>query len=48
MINNPPKNGNGNAPKIVNEAELEALLADGWTFVSVLPSGKLLVKREVA
>ena len=48
MINNPPKNGNGNAPKIVNEAELEALLADGWTFVSVLPSGKLLVKREAA
>ena len=48
MINNPPKNRNGNAHKIVNEAELEALLACGWTFVSVLPSGKLVVKREAA
>jgi hypothetical protein len=48
MINNPPKNGNGNAQKIVNEAELEALLVDGWEFVSVLPSGKVVVRREAA
>lgn len=32
--------------KIVGEDELPQLLADGWTFVATLPSGKILVSNE--
>ncbi len=39
-------NGNGNASqRIVNEMELEGLLAEGWTVVSVLPSGRIVVRE---
>jgi hypothetical protein len=30
---------------IVKEEELEAYLADGWQFVSVLPSQRILIRR---
>ncbi len=32
--------------RIVDESELEAMLATGWKFVSVLPSGKILVSND--
>jgi len=32
--------------KIVSEVELSELLADGWTFVATLPSGKCVVGNE--
>jgi hypothetical protein len=31
--------------KVVSEAELEPLLAEGWCVAAVLPSGKLVVRR---
>jgi hypothetical protein len=31
--------------KIVREEELEHYLSEGWEFVSVLPSGRILVRR---
>lgn len=34
--------------KIVSESELEQHLAEGWEFVSILPSGKILVSRLVS
>jgi len=40
-----PKN-NGDPKKIVSEQELETYLADGWDVQTVLPSGKILVRRE--
>ena len=37
---------NGHCQKIVSEQELPRLLADGWTFVATLPSGKVVVSNE--
>lgn len=39
-------NGNCCTQKIVSEEELPQLLADGWTFVATLPSGKCVVSSE--
>jgi len=36
---------NPDSQKIVREEELERYLADGWEFVSVLPSKKILIKK---
>jgi hypothetical protein len=30
---------------IVHESELEAYLSDGWEFVSILPSQKILIRK---
>jgi integrase len=44
------KNGrtcrDGKCQKIVNEAELENMIAKGWHFVATLPSGKILISNE--
>jgi hypothetical protein len=32
--------------RIVNEAELEALLTEGWSVAAVLPSGKIVVSND--
>jgi len=37
--------GNSDPKKIVREEELEHYLSEGWEFVSVLPSGRILLKR---
>lgn len=37
---------NGNCQRIVNETELEVLLAQGWRVAAVLPSGKIVVSNE--
>jgi integrase len=37
---------NGNCQRIVNESELEGLLAQGWRVAAVLPSGKIVVSNE--
>jgi len=34
--------------KIVSEDELPQLLANGWTFVATLPSGKVVVSNEIS
>jgi hypothetical protein len=34
--------------KIVGEEELSELLANGWTFVATLPSGKVVVSNEAS
>ena len=39
---------NPDPQKIVREEELEKYLADGWQFVSVLPSKRILIKKEFA
>ena len=33
--------------KVILEAELERYLADGWNVQTVLPSGRILIKREI-
>jgi len=33
--------------KIVNEGELEPYLAEGWDVQTVLPSGKILIKKQI-
>jgi len=38
--------GNPDPQKIVREDELEEYLAEGWQFVSVLPSKRILIKKE--
>jgi len=40
------RDGKHNPKRIVSEEELEKLLAEGWQFVSVLPSRKILVSKE--
>lgn len=37
---------NADPQKIVNENELEKYLTEGWQFVSVLPSQKILIKKD--
>jgi hypothetical protein len=34
--------------RIVSEDELSELLADGWTFVATLPSGKVVASNEAS
>ena len=40
-----PEN-NCDPKKIVSEDELETYLADGWDVQTVLPSGKVLMRRD--
>jgi integrase len=40
------RDGKHNPKRIVSEEELESFLAEGWQFVSVLPSHKILISRE--
>ncbi|MGQ9468413.1 MAG: site-specific integrase [Nitrososphaerales archaeon] len=39
------REGKSNPHRIVHESELESYLAEGWQFVSVLPSQRILIKR---
>jgi len=39
------RDGKHNPQRIVHEKELEKYLAEGWQFVSVLPSQKILIKK---
>lgn len=39
------RNGGSSTQKIIEESELEKHLAEGYGFVSVLPSGKIVVER---
>jgi hypothetical protein len=39
------REGNG-SQSLVDEEELEFYLGDGWEFVSVLPSRKILIRKE--
>ena len=39
------REGNG-SQSLVDEEELEAFLGDGWEFVSVMPSRKILIRKE--
>jgi len=39
---------NPDPQKMVREEELEKYLADGWQFVSVLPSKRILIRKELA
>ena len=41
------ENGNRDPKKIVCEEELEHYLAEGWDFVSVLPSGRILIRKTI-
>jgi len=36
---------NSDPKKIVNEAELERYLAEGWDVQTVLPSGRILIRK---
>jgi diphthamide synthase (EF-2-diphthine--ammonia ligase) len=36
----------GDEQRIVKEDELERYLKEGWQFVSVLPSNRILIKKE--
>jgi hypothetical protein len=40
-----PKN-NGDPKKVIEENELETYLADGWDVQTILPSEKILVRRD--
>ncbi len=40
------REGGRDPQRIVKERELEGYLAEGWQFVSVLPSQRILIKRE--
>ena len=40
------RDGRHNPQRIVQEKELEKYLAEGWQFVSVLPSRKILIKKH--
>ena len=40
------REGKHNPQRIVREEELEDYLAEGWQFVSVLPSKKILIRKE--
>jgi hypothetical protein len=39
------REGRSNPHRIVSENELESYLAEGWQFVSVLPSQKILIRK---
>ncbi|MBS7611500.1 site-specific integrase [Candidatus Bathyarchaeota archaeon] len=40
------REGRHNPQRIIHEKELEKYLAEGWQFVSVLPSQRILIKRH--
>lgn len=41
------RRGGGNDPQIiVDEVDLENHLSEGWEFVSVLPSKRILIRRD--
>jgi hypothetical protein len=40
-----PKNNNNDPKKIVEEKELEYHLENGWDIQTVLPSGKIVIKK---
>jgi len=40
------RDGKHNPQRIIHESELEKYLAEGWQFVSVLPSRKILIKKH--
>jgi len=40
------RDGQHNPQRIIKETELEDFLAEGWQFISVLPSKKILVKKN--
>jgi len=40
------REGKHNPSRIIREDELESYLADGWQFVSVLPSQRILIKKN--
>ena len=40
------REGKHNPQRIVGENELESYLAEGWHFVSVLPSQRILIKGD--
>ncbi|MEM2518432.1 MAG: hypothetical protein QXO49_05720, partial [Candidatus Bathyarchaeia archaeon] len=39
------REGKHNPQRIIHERELEKYLAEGWQFVSILPSQKILIKK---
>jgi hypothetical protein len=39
------RDGTHNPQRIIREAELERYLADGWQFVSILPSQRILIRK---
>ena len=39
------REGTHNPQRIVSEEELEGHLAEGWQFVSVLPSRRILIRK---
>lgn len=41
------RNPNNDPKKIVDEGELESYLAEGWDVQTVLPSGKILIKKAI-
>jgi len=40
--------GNNDLKKIVSEKELERYLAEGWDVQLILPSGKIIIRRNSA
>ena len=40
------REGKHNPQRIVREEELEEYLAEGWQFVSILPSKKIIIRKE--
>lgn len=40
------REGKSNPHRIVSENELESYLAEGWCFVAILPSQRILIKKE--
>jgi len=44
-LNMEKRNSNNDPKKIVNENELERFLAQGWDVQTVLPSGKILIRK---
>jgi hypothetical protein len=40
------REGKSNPQRIVKEEELENYLSEGWRFVAVLPSQRILIKKE--
>ncbi|MGQ9469981.1 MAG: hypothetical protein ACUVTD_09250, partial [Nitrososphaerales archaeon] len=40
------REGKSNPHRIVREDELENYLAEGWQFVSVLPSQRILIRKD--
>ena len=41
------ENPNCDPKKIIDEGELEKYLAEGWNVQTVLPSGRILIKKVI-